>query len=406
MDLTRRSFVVAGTLTALAASRAAGAADRLRVAILGPGGRGRGLLNNFFRVCKENNADLVSVCDLWSRNREQAAALVKKQSDTDPKPCARLDDLFALKDLDAVIVGTPDHQHSKQLVALLGEKKHVYLEKPFANRLGEANAAIDAARKSDRVVTIGTQRRSDPRYLAALDLMKSGVLGPVVQVELVQNAYSPYRWRNAGYVKAVQEKDTDWKAWQMGRSDLRFDPRRYAEFRLYRDYSTGIIDQWMTHMVDTIHMLTGATAPRSVTASGGTYAWKDGRENGDTVQVALDYGSFLATYGCTLVNGSGARAQVLGRNGTLEFETAWRVSGQGVKGSKVEAKDIAPKEGLKGDMDSIHMGNWLECVRKGDRKTNCTAEHGYSHAVACIMADTALHTGRRVTFDEKSREIK
>jgi predicted dehydrogenase len=409
-DLSRRDFLAAGTtagLLAATAARAAGAGDRLSVAILGPGGRGRGILGTFLRAAKDHNAECTAVCDIWSRNRDLAAEQVKKASGREPRKFATLDDLLAAKDIDAVLVATPDHQHARQLVALLDGKKHVYLEKPFANRLDEANAAIDAARKSDRVVTVGTQRRSDPRYMAAAELMKAGAVGDVVQVDMIQNAYSPYRWRNAALVKAVAEKDTDWKAFLMGRPARKFDPHRYVEFRLYRDFSTGIIDQWMTHMIDTVHLLTGGTYPRSVVAHGGCYAWKDGRENGDCVHVLLDYPQgFLATYQCNLANGAGSACRVMGRQGTLEFEDKWRVSGDGVKGSKVEAKAVAPKEGVKGDMDSIHMNDWLACARKGDRKTHCTAEHGYQHAVACIMADQALHSGKRVRFDEKTREIR
>src|SRR5262249_31141976 len=148
----------------------------------------------------------------------------------------------------------------------------------------------------------------------------------------------------------------------MGRPMRKFDPHQYAEFRLYRDFSTGIIDQWMTHLIDTVHLLAGGTFPRSVVAQGGCYAWKDGRENGDTVQVSLDYPQgFLASYSCSLVNGAGSGSHIFGRNGTLEYEVSWRVSGDGVKGSKVEARPIKAKEGLKGDMDHIHMANWLAC---------------------------------------------
>ena len=333
--------------------------------------------------------------------------MAKTTGGTEPRKFSRLEDLLAAKDIDGLLVTTPDHHHSRHLVACLAARKHVYLEKPFANRLDEAILAIDAARASDCVVTIGTQRRSDPRYTVAAELMAKAPIGDIVGVEVVQNAHSPFRWRNATYVKAIQEKDTDWKAWLGGRPARPFDAHRYAEFRLYRDYSTGIIDQWMTHLVDTVHLLAGGSLPKSVVAHGGTYAWKDGRENGDTVNVALDYPEgFLVTYSSNLANASGSGCRILGRTGTLDYETKWRLSGDGVPGSKVEAVEIKPKEGTKGDMDSIHVANWIECATKGDKKTNCTPEHGYQHAVACIMADQALHAGRRVVYDAKARTIR
>jgi predicted dehydrogenase len=409
LSSSRRTFLQASALglAAVTASRAAGSNDRLSVGIVGPGGRGRGLLSTFLRGCKADNAELTAVCDIWSRSRELGVNMVKKATGKEPRTFNRLEDMLEAKDLDAVIIATPDHAHAKHLVACLNAKKHVYCEKPFANRIDDANEAIEAARKSDRVITLGTQRRSDPQYMAAADLMHEGVIGKVIQVDVVQNAYSPYRWRSPGTVKLLKEKDTDWKTFLMGRPMRKFDPHQYVEFRLYRDFSTGIIDQWMTHLIDTVHLLTGATHPRSVVAHGGCFSWKDGRENGDCVQVSLEYPQgFMATYGCNLANASGAACRILGRQGTLEYEKPWRVSGEGVPGSKVEAKDIKPREGIKGNMDSIHMSNWLACTHKGDRKTNCTAEHGYQHAVACIMADKALHSGKRLMFDEKSRAIR
>ncbi len=197
----------------------------------------------------------------------------------------------------------------------------------------------------------------------------------------------------------------------MGRPERKFDPRQYLEFRLFHDFSTGIIDQWMTHMIDTVHMLTGAKFPRSVVAHGGTYAWKDHRENGDTVSVLLEYPEgFLCSYSSTLASAFGSGCTILGRQGTLQYEKGWRISADGLETSKEKkvesASEIKPKAGLAGNMDIIHMRNWLECVRNGEKQTHCTAEHGYQHAIACIMADQALHTGQRVVFDEKARTIR
>lgn len=373
--------------------------------IVGPGGRGTALLRTFFGVCKDARAELTAVCDLWSQNRERSSALVKELGGTPPRVYNRLEDMLQAGGLDAVIIATADHAHAQQLVQCLRAGKHVYCEKPFANTLEDANAAIDAYRSSDKVVTLGTQRRSDPRYLAALDALRTGVLGDVVQVDVIQNAHSPYRWRRDSAVQGLREQDVDWRAFLMGKPFRPFDPRQYLEFRLFHDFSTGIIDQWMTHMIDTVHMLTGATFPRSVAAHGGTYAWKDHRQNGDTVHVLLEYRpGFLATYSCTLANSFGSSCRIMGRQGTLEYENVWRLSGDGVTGSKVAAREIA-RPGLEGNMDQIHMRNWLECVAKGQRQTHCTAEHGYQHAIACIMADRALHSGRRVTFDEKTRTM-
>lgn len=404
--LSRRGFL--GVAAAGAAAAAEGkASERLSVGIVGPGNRGTGLLHTFFDVCKDQQAELTAVCDLWGRNRERAAAYVKKQSGKEPRLFTNLEDMLAWSGLDAVIIATPDHAHARHLAQCLEARKHAYCEKPFANVLEEANTTLDAWRKGEQVVTIGTQRRSDARYLAAAELMKSGAIGDVVEVAIVQNAYSPYRWRRDAEVKALKESEVDWKAFLLGRPYRPFDARQYLEFRLFRDFSSGIIDQWMTHMIDTAHWLTGASYPCSAVGHAGTYAWKDHRENGDTVHVLLDYPQgFVCSYSSTLANGAGSGCRILGRQGTLEFEDHWQVSGQGVSGSKVEMKPIGPKDSAKGDMDHVHMSNWLECVKKGQKQTNCTPEHGHQHAVACVLADRAIRTGRRMVYDDKARTIR
>jgi predicted dehydrogenase len=408
-QISRRGFVAlsAAAGAALTASAAEGMRlEKLSVGIVGPGGRGTGLLHNFFAVAAEHGAELTAVCDIWGRNRDRAAALVKQKTGREPRQFRSVEDMLAWSGLDAVLVATPDHAHARHLIACLAAGKHVYCEKPFANVLEDATTAIDAWRNCDRVVTIGTQRRSDPRYHAAADIVRSGALGDIVRVDMVQNDYSPYRWRRDAEVAALKEADVDWKAFLMGKPFRKFDARQYLEFRLFRDFSSGIIDQWMTHMIDTVHWLTGATFPRSVVAHGGTYAWKDHRENGDTVAVLLDYPQgFLCSYSSTLVNGAGSACRIQGRNGTLEFEDRWEVSGKGIPGSKLAARPIAAKEGMASNMDHAHVADWLACVRTGQRRTRCTPEHGYQHAIACILAERALRSGRRMVYDEKARTI-
>lgn len=409
MTISRRLFLgSAAALTAATYARAAGSNERLSVGIVGPGGRGRSLLYTFFQAQKDAKAELTASCDIWSLARERANEFIKKNKVAEPRQFKRLEDMLDAKDLDAIIIATPDHAHAKHLAMCLQAGKHVYCEKPFANTIEDANATIDVCRKSDKVVTLGTQRRSDPHYLAAADTIKTGVLGDIVKVDVVQNALSPFRWRRDADVKLLKETDTDWKAFLMGKPDRPFDARQYLEFRLFREFSSGIIDQWMTHLIDTVHMLAGGTFPKSVVAHGGTYAWKDHRENGDTVQVSLDYPEgFMATYSSTLANGSGSGCRVLGRKATLEYENQWQVSDLAKKGEKsAEPKPIAAKEGLTGNMDLLHIRNWLDGAAKGNKQTNCTPEHGYQHSIACIMAATALRTGHRQTFDPKTRTIK
>src|SRR5262245_54362250 len=184
---------------------APGVNERLSVGLVGAGDRGQHLLKIFFDLGAETRADITAVCDLWKRNRERGAEQVKKATGREPRQFAHLEDLLAAKDLDAVILATPDHAHARQLILCLQAGKHVYAEKPFANDLEEANAAIDVCRKSDKVVTVGTQRRSHPHYLAAADIARSGAIGPIVQVDVVENHAAPYYWRREADVKELRE---------------------------------------------------------------------------------------------------------------------------------------------------------------------------------------------------------
>ncbi len=389
------------------ASGAASHTERLSVGIVGFGMRGRYLVDEVLSLRESHSADVTAVCDIWSHNRDRGVDHVRKKARRQPRAFRSYEEMLAWDGLDAVLIATPDHAHAQHLTMALRAKKHAYCEKPFANVLEEARTAVEVWRKSDRVATVGTQMRSDPRHIAAAAAVRAGSIGPVVKVERFFSAYSPYRWRRLDEVKRVKEKDTDWKAWLMGKPDRPFDPRLYLEFRLYPEFSSGIIDQWMSHGIDAVHMITGAKVPRGVVALGGTYAWKDGRENPDTVHVLLDYPEgFLCSYSTSLANEFGTGGWVLGRKGTLEYVTNWRVSGEGVPGSTVKAYPLKYPAGYKSEGNAgLHLANWLECVRKGRRETNCTPEHGYWGAVACMMAARALRSGRRITFDDKSQTL-
>lgn len=417
--LNRRAFLgvsaAVGTSAALVpllapgAVRAKNANETLRVGVVGPGGRGTGLLNECIEHGNRYNARVTAVCDLWNRRRDKAAARVKDAYGSEPKVYRRIEEVLADDDVDAVIIATPDHQHAKMLKMAVEAGKDVYCEKPMGNVLEEANAALEAVKSSDRVVQIGTQRRADPKYRQAARLMQQGILGDVVKADVIWNAHSPYRWaKSAEELASLKESDVDWKAFLMGKSYRPFDARIYRSFRLFRDFSSGIIDQWMTHGIDVVHMLSGEPFPRSVVAHGGIYKYHDYRENPDTIQVALEYGEgdkrFLATYATSLINGAGRATRLQGTRGTLEVENTWRVSGDGAgKAEKLpEAQEISEMPGTL-----PLMANWLDCVRRRDREgLYCPVDAGYGHSVACIMSAQALWSGQRVLFDPQKRTLQ
>jgi predicted dehydrogenase len=423
-SIHRRNFLATTTgaglalsgLSAATPSRAASPAQRstvandtIRVGMIGPGGRGIQLLKECIEFGSTYKARVTAVCDIWNKRLEAAAKRVRESYSVEPKSYPNYEQVLADNDIDAVIIATPDHQHSKMLKAAVEAGKDVYIEKPMGNVLSELNEAFAAVEKSGRIVQIGTQRRSDPRYRSAIDIMNSGRIGEIVKVDVIWNTYSQYRWaKKQKELDSLKESDVDWKAFLMGKPDRPFDPKIYRSFRLFREFSSAIIDQWMTHGIDVVHMLTGELYPKSVVALGKIYRFHDYRENPDTMQAVLDYGhggkNFLATYGTCLANGAGSATRVQGTRGTLEVENAWRISGDGVEGDQAikEAEEIPEKPGTL-----HHMANWLDCVRRrAPQDLYCPAEAGYGHSIACIMTTDAMWSGRRMVFDPSRGEIR
>ncbi len=394
--------------------------NNINVGIVGPGGRGTGLLKRFLESGSQYGARLTAVCDLWKYRREGAAALVEEKEGRAPRIYRHHEEILADKEVDALIIATPDHAHAQILKLAADAGKDAYCEKPMSNVLSEANEALDAVRKSGVIVQIGTQRRANPRYRKATGMIADGLIGDAVKVDLHWSFYSPYRWaRKEKDILMARESDLDWGTWHMGRPQRPFDPRIFRCFRLFKDFSSGIIDQWMSHGIDLAHMLTGVSYPVSAVSHGGIYKWKDFRENPDTQEVTLEYqkgdGKFLAVYSTNWINGYGNGTRVHGTLGSFEGESFsnpdadWQFSGQGVNSEgKIQDRIVVPRESV--DMDEMgmaHMTNWLDAVRRRDPKgLFCPVEAGYGHSIACIMATDAYWSGKRMVFDPKTRVIQ
>jgi len=324
--INRRSFLNqgatliagAGALNVAASSynRILGANDRISLGLIGAGHRGQELAWIVARL-KEKNVEMTAVCDLWKVNREAAAAQATKDYGKEPRAFQYMEDLLALKDVDAAVVATADFQHATHLKLVAEAGKDCYCEKPMANDLEDAKAARDAVIKHNRIAQIGTQHRSEPYQIAVRDFIKTGAIGEVSKVEIVWNYHGP-RWRGRSEVKEIRESDTDWRRWLLKKGPRPFDPQAYFEFRLYKDFSSGIADQWMSHGIDLVHYFLDDHFPKSVVASGGIFSWTDGRENPDTFHALLEYPKgFLVSYSTSFGNDSDSFTRIMGKNATL-----------------------------------------------------------------------------------------
>jgi predicted dehydrogenase len=417
---TRRAFLAAIPTTAFSYSRIIGANDRISLGHIGIGSRGSELAAMAGRLKDKQNLELTAVCDLWTVNRDRAAARAEKTYGRAPRAFDDMEKLLALPDIDAVIVSTADFQHSPHLKTVLDAGKHVYCEKPMATELADAKAARDTYRRAKRIVQIGTQHRSEAYQRETKKIIDSGALGDISKVEIVWNYNGP-RWRGRPEVKKIREEDTNWKKWLLNKPPRPFDPRAYFEFRLYRDFSSGIPSQWMCHALDLIHYFMDDHFPRSVVAHGGVYAWHDGRENPDTFQALLEYPKgFLVSYSTSFGNDSDSFSRIMGKKATLyneggEGSPRWRLVQE--VGNHEDNPYIKrpsrfvtlpgsdqPGPPAIGDEDLSHMTNWLTCLRTGEQP-HATPEDGFAHSVAVIMAARAQREGRTLYWDAAAEDI-
>jgi predicted dehydrogenase len=408
-----------------------GANDRVRVGVVGFSDRFKDAhLPSFMKLYKELNFDIIAVSDIWKKKRETGVDYISSHLGHPIQACVNNDELYNIKEVDAVMISTADFQHAYHTVEAVKAGRDTYTEKPLAETMDDNRAVLKAVRDSGKIVQIGSQRRSGANYWAAADFIKSGKFGPIVMVELTWNVNQPGRWRRPELVAQMKEEDTDWKRFLINRPHVPFDARKHLEFRLFWPYSSGIPGQWMSHQIDTVHWFSSLPHPRSVSANGGIYAWKDGRKNADTLTAVFDYGplddmstGFQVMFTSRQTNAAGDVKEIYYSNGgTLNLDTnkitpagglnEKYAGAMGMKANllpELSLNDMGPKVSTDastgGDpLTLAHIRNWMECVRNR-KQPNAPIEAGYNHAIAVIMTNAAYRTGEKVTFDEKTQEV-
>lgn len=431
--LATAGFAVgAHSMNAASYKRILGANDRVRVGIVGFSDRFRSsLAPSFMDHAKDLNFEFMGVSDLWNRRRDEAEAYMSSKGWAAPNfvKCRNNEELYARKDVDAVIISTADFQHALHCAEAVNSGRDAYVEKPFAESLEDAKIALAAVQKTKKIVQVGSQRRSAPNYWAAYEFIKSGKFGDITTVEMTWNVNQPGRWRRPELVAQIREQDTDWARFLMNRPKVAWNPRFYLEYRLFYPYSSGIPGQWMAHQIDTVHWFTGLEAPRSVVANGGVYTWKDGRTNPDTFTAVFEYGpfddktkGFQVIYSSRFNNSAGGTKEYYFSNGgMINLDTneitptggleERQAKAMGMSANLLEKQELKAQARIETDantgadpMTSLHMRNWMECVRSR-KEPNAPASAGFNHSVANIMATQALHTGKRVSWDPKKKLI-
>jgi predicted dehydrogenase len=459
-ETDRRTFikqasgaVMLAGMDARSYARILGANDRIRLGQLGCGGRSQGHVHMVQLAAEKTPIETVAVCDLWSLAREGRAAQVKKAFNLEPQLYKYSEEMLARKDIDAVMIATGDFQHAKLCAEVVRAGKDCYVEKPFANVLADAKEARRVVKASKQMVQMGSQHRSEPYQLAVRDVVRSGRIGDIVHIEQEWNV-NEERWRfvdvdtgispemlqdrNMEWQKwleaksQLREEDTDWKRWLLGKPYRPFDPHVYLEFRLYKDFSSGIFDQWMSHGSDLVHLWTDEKYPESVVANGGVYTWKDGRQNPDTCVAAVTYPKgFLYTYKTIFGNSFRSFSRIQGRDGTIvnyggEGASLFTVSKEGgrdeyirsavvdkmpVMSPAVDQEEVISVPGAypptshgPGDDSVVHIMNWINSMRSR-MEPNANIDHGFSHSIVTIMAAQSYWSGKRLYWDPTTEEI-
>ncbi len=412
-SVSRRTILKAGVGTSAAWAFSAasyakvkGANDRIAIAQIGCGDRGVNahLIQGIGPFAKEQNIEVTAVCDPWRVRQEIASAAANKTYGRPARKFSSYRDVMALKDIDAVMIASPDVHHTTHLKAAALAGKDAYCEKPLATDFDKLKDTCDAVKKANIVVQIGTQLRSMSSFTGCRELYKTGILGTVGRIEQCRNNEKPY-WYS--YVKDVKPEDVDWKEFLGDLPPQPFNPVKYSGWYGYREFSDGPVCGYGSHYLDLVHYITGAKFPSSSVCLGGTYTYNDERHFTcpDHVQAMWTYPEgFMVSYSTYCGNDSANSFKILGDEGVLDM-VSWTDPVLSAEGGAKRSGKIRGKIPVKKVEIADHFLDWLQCLRS--RKTpNASIDAGYQHAVACLMAVRAFDTGKRTIYDVEKREIR
>ncbi len=397
MSVNRRTFLSHSAITTAAllseTTRGYSANDTLQIGLIGVGGRCRHLVKSFPAL---PNVKITAVCDVWETNLDAGKQLADPRAFTTKQH----EELLARKDVDAVLIATPDHWHVPLTIAACKAGKDVYVEKPLTHKLSEGAAVIAAQNEHKRVVQVGTQQRSMTHILKAQELLKAGTIGKVHKVHCTWNRNAARAQR---YKDAMDPRTVDWKRFLGNTAAQDFDAYRLRQWPWFWDFGGGIFTDLMVHWIDVVHWLLALDHPASAASIGDFYSAKDIWETPDTVQTLLRYPEQeLQVYfeGTFSNNRNGSMVEFMGTEGTLYIDRGRyevipdRDKKQPKPSSLVLGSD--PRKGLdfydKPDGELLHLLNWVECIRNR-KKPTAPAEAGVSSASAAHLANQSLRSG-------------
>ncbi|HEV7501835.1 MAG TPA: Gfo/Idh/MocA family oxidoreductase [Vicinamibacteria bacterium] len=394
-SLGATTAVLAGWRPSLASPL--GANDRIRIGVIGTGGRARSLMKQLVTLPGQ---EIVAVSDVFEPRMLEAAEIAGGGVAKIPDYRRILDD----KEIHAVLIGAPDHWHKTMTLEAVAAGKDVYVEKPVAHSIEEGAAMRAGIEASKQVVQTGTQQRSWDHWILGKEIVDSGRLGQVTFV----NTYW-YQLRSTQPLPSIDVTRLDWKRWLGPARDQPFDAERFLRWRHFKDFGGGVLTDLLTHWIDVVHWYMGVDTPLSAVATGRNYLMKTW-EWPDAVTATLEYPrdfmvTHTGTYGSSIDDGG---LEIRGDRGTLKIDRerlAVYSEDRPASGSRFTPEPEILVRSL-GDGSVSHLRNWLDCIRSR-KAPNAPIRVGQQAARAAQIANAALGArGGRVRFDEKTGKVE
>jgi predicted dehydrogenase len=395
----------------------------LRVALIGAGWYGK---SDLFRLIQVALVEVIALCDVDKNILDGAATLVKQRQKSGklPKLYSDYRQMLSENQLDIVLIGTPDHWHALNMIDAVKAGAHVYVQKPISVDVIEGEAMVAAARKYNRVVQVGTQRKSTPHLIdAKQNIVEAGLLGKISHVDMC--CY--FHMRNNGNPPVQTVPDFfDYEMWT-GPAPLRpYDGLPHIRWwRTFMDYGNGIMGDMCVHMLDTVRWMLKLGWPKKITSTGGIYVQKEGKSNiSDTQSALFEYDELTCswqhrTWGTPADPDYPWSFIIYGDKGTLKASTMqydFIPEGEANKGNKIHKDVVYEKEKYPEDLKEerielnaapatrLHMLNFLKAIAENGKPVADIGE-GHISTASCIMANIAMKTGRPIVYDPKKREI-
>jgi predicted dehydrogenase len=403
-DLSRRDFLKDSALAGaglavmggLAPARVLGANDKIRVGVLGSGGRAQYVMKLFKKFPE---VEIVAVCDVYEPRRQQAL----ETAEPGAQETVEYHEILDRKDVDAVLIGSPDHWHKQMLIDSVRAGKDAYIEKPIMHSIEEGLEMVRAVEESGRIVQTGTQQRSWDHYILGKHIVDSGKLGNVTFVHT-------YWYQNYGHweqpARPIDTSKLDWKRWLGSAPDQPFSDFKYRLWRHYWDFGGGILTDLLTHWIDVIQWYMGQSAPLTATTTGQLYDFK--WDAPDTITSVYEFpGNFMVAFtGAYNHSVDDGGIEFRGSQATLKIDrehlAVYSEDQKWVPGTMEPEPEIFVRSEHDGTLDNV--GNFLDCVRS--RKTpNANIHVGFEAARTSWLGNIALKRGMKTVWDSMKGKV-